>query len=152
MHRRRRGVNYRKAAKRRAHRSVRREKLNFTPVIVMLCLSVGCGYAAAKYVVEPVVNYEPPQVKETEMAETNEDISGYAVQFGCYSDESAAKNTAESIGTSGIQVILQDDMYKIIGEIYDSKNEAKKALESLPEGVKGFVTTIRGKEYDTIIN
>ena len=42
-----------------AGNSRRRPKPSYLPVILILCLSVGCGYATAKYVVDPVVNYVP---------------------------------------------------------------------------------------------
>lgn len=46
-----------------------------------------------------------------------------------------------SLGISGLQVIEQNKMYKITGEIFDSKDKAKEALKS--SGVdKAFVTTI----------
>lgn len=160
MHRRRRrsGKRYRS---RNRNQSRNRNNLTFTPVIVMLCLSIGCGYAAAKYVVEPVVNYVPQLtaekgeeidltnvdgtektiVDEAEVEET-EDISGYALQFGCYSGKASAELAMPSIGVEGLEVIEQDDLYKIIGEIYKTKKEAKKALEDLPETVNAFVTPI----------
>lgn len=150
-------------------------KLNFAPVIVILCLSIGCGYAAAKYVVNPVVNYVPQMTSEKEEvndksdnkttdidSEQNKikgkkkpnvledevevkekgDISGYALQFGCYSSKAAAEATVPSLGVSGLQVIEQSNMYKIIGEVYKTKDEAKAALGELPDTVKSFVTTV----------
>ena len=39
-------------------------------------------------------------------------------------------------------MIEQEDLYKIIGEIYDKKDEARSALGDLPEGTSAFVTTI----------
>lgn len=148
-------------------------KLNFTPVIVILCLSIGCGYAAAKYVVDPVVNYVPQMTAEKEQvnnqaenkdadskensseekqktdvledeAEVKEkgNISGYALQFGCYSSKAAAEAAMPAVGISGLQVIEQSNMYKIIGEVYKTKDEAKAALGELPDTVKSFVTTV----------
>lgn len=141
-------------------RSRNRNKLTFTPVIVMLCISIGCGYAAAKYVVEPVVNYVP-QLKAEDKAETdltkiaddktivdeaevleNGDISGYALQFGCYSGKASAELAMPSIGVEGLKVIEQDDLYKIVGEIYKTKEEAKNALKELPDTANAFVTPI----------
>lgn len=148
-------------------------KLNFTPVIVILCLSIGCGYAAAKYVVDPVVNYVPQMTAEKEQvnnqaenkdADSKENsseekqktdvledeakvkekgnISGYALQFGCYSSKAAAEAAMPAVGISGLQVIEQSNMYKIIGEVYKTKDEAKAALGELPDTVKSFVTTV----------
>lgn len=159
--------------------------LSFTPVVVILCLSVGCGYATAKYVVDPVVNYVPQLTAEqektesatmqeaektqgtdeTQAAETTrgkdaekektadivEDevkveeagkIAGYALQFGCYSGEKAAKTAMGEIDVTGLQILQQDEMYKIVGKTYETKEKAVSALEELPEGVDAFVTTI----------
>ena len=160
----------RRRARSRRGRFGRKEKLNFTPVIVILCLSVACGYATAKYVVDPVVNYVPqlmaekeqestePEnkkeeqpLKESEKSKIVEDdvdiketgkIKGYALQFGCYSTESAAEAVMPTLGVENLQIIDQNDMYKIIGEIYKSKEEARKALAALPESAGAFVTTI----------
>ena len=62
MHRKRRSRGYRKP-----HRGG--VKPNFAPVIVILCLSVGCGYATARYVVDPVVNYVPQLTAEKEQSQ-----------------------------------------------------------------------------------
>lgn len=160
MHRRRKTARRRYRSRNRSQ-SRSRSNVSFTPVIVMLCLSVGCGYAAAKYVVEPVVNYVPQLtaeksdeidltdigdidktiVDEADVEETG-DISGYALQFGCYSGKTSAELAMPSIGVENLEIIEQDDLYKIVGEVYKTKNEAKKALEDLPETVNAFVTPI----------
>ena len=160
----------RKKRRPRSYRSSQRRsvKPNFIPVILILCLSVGCGYATAKYVVDPVVNYVPQLTAENEKKTDEEktdgtkntdkssngssvveddikvqetQVAGYAVQFGCYSSKAAAESAMSSVGISGLQVIEQNKMYKITGEIFDSKDKAKEALKS--SGVdKAFVTTI----------
>ena len=150
----------------------RRAKPNFTPVILILCLSVACGYATAKYVVEPVVNYVPqfvaensqndevtedePEMESKEKSPENdskvveddvnvkstEDVSGYALQFGCYSSKAAAQNAESSLDINGLRILEQDGMYKIIGKVYESKEQAKEALEGSDYKEKAFVTTI----------
>ena len=45
-------MHNRSRQRRRRYHKKSRSNVNFTPVIIMLCLSVGCGYAAAKYVAE----------------------------------------------------------------------------------------------------
>ena len=139
------------------------KKLNFAPIVVILCMSVGCGYITAKYIVDPVVNYAPQiladkdEDKGTTQEESEdkttlieddvdveeaEEISGYALQFGSYSDKASAEKVMASIDANGLQIIEQDDLYKIIGVIYKSKADAKTALEDLPEGTAAFVTAI----------
>jgi len=162
----------RRRSKSRRQMQRQRIKPNFTPVIVMLCLSVGCGYAAAKYVVEPAVNYVPEisaEKTETEIpvkdntdaqtqkknedktgsvledeadVEKSADVKGYALQFGCYSDKAAAENVLSALGITGLQVMKQDNMYKITGTVYKTKEEAKAALKELPDNTEAFVTEI----------
>lgn len=146
----------------------RKGKPNYLPVIVILCLSVGCGYATAKYVVDPVVNYVPQltaektqektevtestgtQQKETETSvvedgvkvEETGKVAGYALQFGCYSGKAAAEKAMPSIDVDGLQILEQNQMYKIVGKTYETKEKAKAALEKLPDDVDAFVTTI----------
>ena len=48
--------------------------------------------------------------------------------------------------SDGLQVIIQDSMYKIIGDIYETKEEARDALEEVPEDVSSFVTTVYGQQ------
>lgn len=163
----------RRRPRNRGGRFGRRERLSFTPVIVILCLSVGCGYAAAKYVVDPVVNYVPQLMAEKEQSASEEkdkqnaaeediqktdkekniveddidveqkgEISGYALQFGCYSGKAAAEAVMPTVGVGDLQIIKQNDMYKIVGEIYKTKAEAKAALAELPDTVNSFVTTV----------
>ena len=125
---------------------------------------LGSGYAAAKYVVDPVVNYVPQltsvqedegnassETESTKKTDVIEDdieiankgnISGYALQFGCYSGKAAAESALPAIGISDLQIKEQDDLFKIVGEIYKTKEDAKKALEALPETVNAFVTPI----------
>ena len=169
----------RRRQSRRGYRSVQRHgaKPNFIPVILILCLSVGCGYATAKYVVDPVVNYVPQIAAGSDISDQNiqkqdgsaasdkadagkgskskassgvvEDeadvketkVAGYAVQYGCYSGKSAAEAAMSSLGISGLQVVEQNKMYKIIGEIFDSKDKAKEALGSAGTD-NSFVTTV----------
>ena len=150
---------------RRGFPAKRNARPNYVPVILMLCLSVGCGYAAARYIVEPVVNYvpqitaeneekteEPEQKRESGVIEDEADveekgdIEGYALQFGCYSEEASAEKAMADTGMDGLQVISQDSMYKIIGDIYETKEEARNALEEVPEDVSAFVTTVYGQQ------
>lgn len=176
MYNRRRSVHRRVSGRRRT------PKANFTPVIMILCLSILCGYATARYVVEPVVNYVPQvservsgsrtadkddaeqkiteNVKGTENSseatdsnvvedgaavEQKGDIKGYALQFGCYSSRAAAETAAGKLGKSDTEVTEQNDMYKILGKIYDNKEDARKALDNLDDPSKAFVTPVYSK-------
>lgn len=147
-------------------------KPSYVPVILILCLSVGCGYATAKYVVDPVVNYVP-QIgqkisekqtdKDTEKAEeqlsssakgssrivtdevdtkTTGKIRGYAVQLGCYSDRKAAEKAMKQVNAEGLQIVEQNSLYKVIGKICKTREDARGTLNNLPEGTGGFVTEV----------
>lgn len=153
-------------SRRRGYVPARRNsvKPNYLLVVFILCISVGCGYATAKYVVDPVVNYVPQtsdnetqeitiqtSEKITETANILEDsvavketgeILGYSLQFGCYSSNAAAEAAKKNIKTSGLQILEQNNMYKIVGEIYSDKEKAKKALNDLPDTNGVFITTI----------
>lgn len=140
----------------------RSNTVSFAPVILMMCLSIGCGYAAARYVVEPVVNYVPEITAKTSEVKSNEyegtssseiiedeadvgtakKVDGYALQFGCYSGKASAEAAMNNMKMPGLQIIEQNNMYKIIGEILKTKEAAKKALAQLPDGTEAFVTEI----------
>lgn len=177
-------------------------QVNILPVLVIICLSVCAGYLTAKYVVYPLLGYEPAElnvleqlkpgadgeteaadeklesseqasaksdsqteVKETEKTETSaaegteatvpsqkvledqaevKQTAGYALQFGSYSTRAAAKKSLKQLNSSGIEakIVQKDGAYKIIGKLFDTKEEAKAHLSSLDESVGAFVTTV----------
>lgn len=158
-------------------RSRKKTGVSYMPVVVILCLSIGCGYATAKYVVEPVVNYAPQYAekvsdKQDKTGEIKKDgtkaserkseaekskkkvvedqvnvgnsgkIKGYALQFGSYSTESAAEKAMSSLEVTGLQIIENNSMYKVIGKIYSSKEQARTELAGLPDGTKAFAAAI----------
>lgn len=154
-----------------AGNSRKRPKPSYLPLILILCLSVGCGYATAKYVVDPVVNYVPQisekaaekqadkdskkeskessAAKETTKAVEDDvkvkntgKLKGYAVQLGCYSDQASAEKARKEVNLEGLQVVEQSSMYKVIGKVCKTKEDARSALAGLPEGIKGFVTEV----------
>lgn len=136
---------------RNRYNSVRRNRMKPFPILIVLLLSVGCGYGMAKYVVEPVVNYAPNEEKVVEDAieieekdeKNNEaNVTGYALQFGCYSSKAAAEAEMNKLGIDNLKVIEIDNMYKIIGKTYEKKNDAKAELEKLPPDIGAFITTI----------
>ena len=48
----------------------------------------------------------------------------------------------KNIDVQGLQIIDDNNMHKIIGEIYSDKEKAKKALAEVPEGIDAFVTAV----------
>ena len=101
-------------------------KPSYFPIVLILCLSVGCGYATAKYVVDPVVNYVPQIEKKVSEKQADK----------------AAEKAREAVGLDGLQIVEQRNMYKVIGKICKSKEDARSQMAELPEGTKGFVTEV----------
>ena len=85
-------------------------KPNFAPVIVILCLAVGCGYATAKYVVDPVVNYVPQLTNEkSQEAETE--------NSGSLKTEVSSEETAEVVeGEADVQEEKTIAIKKVFGD------------------------------------
>lgn len=107
----------------------RHKKTAFTPVILILCLSVVCGYATAKYVVEPVVNYVP-QLTGEKTEEIKEDEKS--------SDETRSTEEKETKATDNIVEgdVNVEDAGKVKGYAlqfgcYSVKNAAENARASL---------------------
>lgn len=172
-------------------------QVNFLPVIVIICLSICAGYLTARYVVYPILGYEPtglaffnhqketgkqaeetgsqtsateapettatlqssvptePEKKETQKKEATsataiedkvdvKEVAGYALQFGSYTTKEAAKNSLKQLKESGIsaKIVKKDGYYKVIGEIFGTKEKAKNALSKLDKTVGAFITTV----------
>lgn len=201
----------RKRRKRRppAYRG-RGTQVNLLPILMIICLSVCAGYLTAKYVVYPLLGYEPAELnvlerlkpssedktetegdtegtrrmseasekasakagsqadeKETERTETEmtaelketetapsktvledkaevKQAAGYALQFGSYSTKAAAQKSLKQLKTSGIKakIVEKDGAYKIIGKLFDTKEQAAKHLNDLDESIGAFITTV----------
>lgn len=163
-------------------------QVNFAPIIVIICLSVCAGYLTAKYVVYPILGYEPTGLqifkdkaedkkKETKQAKTEpttaqsetttaapattqttapttskvvedkvdvKQTAGYALQFGSYSSKAAAEKSRKQLKNSGInaKIVQKDGAFKVIGELYNTKDKARAALAKMDESVGAFVTTV----------
>ena len=64
------------------------------------------------------------------------------VQLGCYSDQAAAEKARKAAKQDGLQVVEQSGMYKVVGTICKTQEEARSEMAGLPEGTKGFVTEV----------
>lgn len=171
--------------------------MNFVPILVIICLSVCAGYLTAKYVVYPILGYEPAGLSILKQSETTEkskvqsqpsagetavstqaatvqavttapttapptaettampatviedqadvkQVAGYALQFGSYSSKPAAEKSIEQLKASGIsaKIMKKDGAYKVIGQLFSTKEEAKAELSKMDEAVGAFVATI----------
>lgn len=170
-------------------------EVNFLPILVIICLSIGAGYLTAKYVVYPILGYEPTGLGILKQSETTEEskkqsqpsaneavetaaastqaataqaattsaaeattvpatviqdqadvkqVAGYALQFGSYSSKAAAEKSREQLKESGIdaRVLKKDGAYKVIGQLFATKDEAKVELNKMDEAIGAFVATI----------
>ena len=66
------------------------------------------------------------------------------IQFGSFSTKAAAKERASELKDEGIKtsVIEKDDCYKVVGEIFSTKDKAKTAMADIDyDGV--FVTELK---------
>lgn len=69
---------------------------------------------------------------------------GYVIQFGSFSTKAAAKERTSELKDEGIKtsVIEKDDCYKVVGEIFSTKDKAKTAMADIDyDGV--FVTELK---------
>ena len=74
----------------------------------------------------------------------NTSEEGYVIQFGSFSTKEAAKERVSELKDEGIKtsVIEKDDYYKVVGEIFTTKDKAKTAMADIDyDGV--FVTELK---------
>lgn len=75
---------------------------------------------------------------------TDSQDSGYVIQFGSFSTEEAAMERVSELKDEGIKtsVIEKDNDYKVVGEIFNTKDKAKTAMADIDyDGV--FVTELK---------
>lgn len=139
-------------------------------VIIVIFLSVAAGYLTATQILGPALGLESQQTffdfinnqkdgksdeKDKEEKQKNEitvvedkvdvEKEGFALQYGSFSTRNGAEECADDLKASGIdtEIIEADGMYKVIGNIFDTKSEAETYKEENPweEGV--FITEIK---------
>jgi cell division protein FtsN len=86
--------------------------------------------------------------KSTDVVDNTANVtrkSGYALQFGSYSTKAAAEKSVADLKTSGIkaEIVQKDGDYKVIGELFDTKQKAKAALAELDASQGAFITTVQ---------
>ena len=149
--------------KRRKHRRNRRrvpeKKLGFNSVLIAVIAAVIAGYLTARFIVYPIMGIDfpgldavweryRPSVPE-EKAETTESKGDrlYAIQYGSFTTEKGAEKRAQELEDSGTDADIIEDggYYKVIGETFKDKEEAKKAAEKTDDE-DCFVAEINGEE------
>lgn len=63
--------------------------------------------------------------------ETELDLSGYSIQYGAFTSEGAAEELVNELKESGLtaQIINDGKSFKVIGQIFDAKEEAVSARD-----------------------
>lgn len=153
----------------RAHRNDTKSKALF--MIMIICCSVIAGYFTATYLIGPALGLETEttitdfigDLKEPEEAESDKqnekteenkqldvvqdqvvDECGFALQYGSFSSKEGAESCARDLKESGIKagIIEINGMYKVIGEIFGTKQEAEEQ-KNKEDAEDVFITEIK---------
>lgn len=156
--------------RRRINRKSRGKNGNRAGIFVMAVFcSVMAGYITANYIIGPAVGLESQTVfsdfinnrqqtveKEVDKTENNNETdviqdqvqkqneSGYALQYGSFSSNAAAQQCVNDLASKGIktEIIEKDSSFKVIGEVFDTKEEAESHKETYSSGEDIFITEI----------
>ncbi len=164
--------------KRRRLRRYRGMKQNsgvkFLGFIGIMIGAVICGYLTARFVVAPLLGYDtevlkldfPSKVtsmmkeKEEDSVQPSTEPKGteeeekeadyYALQFGVFSAQSGAENLVTMLKKEDVtaNVKMLDGQYKVLSDMFSSKEEALKALEELKDkkNIDVFITVLNDDE------
>lgn len=128
-------------------KTTQKSGMKFTTILGIMVMAVLLGYLTARFVIGPFIGYEaeesPAQIVEEEERENEEEetssaslpTEGYALQFGVFSTREAAQSRADELEKQGIEVsvVEADQVFKIIGQVVGSREEAFASLEALNE-------------------
>ena len=137
----------RKIRKRKAQAENSRMKL--TVITGIMFLAVLLGFLTARFVIGPIIGYnadeseirlaegngeddgKKKQEQETEVNTTPE--KGYALQFGAFSTEEAAKELSKQLESKGVDtdIVRTGDIYKVISQIAGDRETVLSALEDI---------------------
>lgn len=140
----------RKVRKRKAQAENSRVKL--TAFAGIMLLAVFLGFLTARFVIGPVIGYNADeseikiaQDSDTENKAEEDDTlteeantvpaEGFALQFGAFSTEEAARALSDELKSKGIEteIIEAGDIFKVISPVAEDRDEALKALENAKE-------------------
>ena len=89
------------------------------------------------------VNTEPDKAVVPNIPQ---DLKGYSVQFGSFTTKASAEELEKELKTYGIvsQILEKDGMFKVVGQLFDTKEAAKEAMVSIDRNIYSdvFVTKI----------
>ena len=157
---------------RRKRHSAYRRKANMTSkilsVVIVIGISVLAGYMTANYVLGPMLGLESEPAfsdfvkekkdaekeKKTELPESETKVvedqipvqseKGFALQYGSFSSKNGAQQCADELKSKGIEtsIIEKDGNYKVIGKVFDTKEEARMHKNTSAAEGDIFVTEI----------
>ena len=129
-------------------------RMKFGAIVGIMFVAVLLGFLTARFVVGPIIGYDsdtsPAKTASTEESEedsenTTENTSEnkddskeadrYALQFGAFSTEDAAKELVADLSEKGIkcEIVKDDSMYKVISQLVQTKDEALEELEDISD-------------------
>ncbi len=122
-------------------------EMNFWPILVIICLSIGAGYLTAKYVVYPILGYEPASLsilKQSQTAKESEkqtqpstnESTQMAASVQPAATITAAETTAGTTAAPATVIEDQADVKQVAGYAlqfgsYSSKAAAEKSKAQL---------------------
>lgn len=140
----------RKVRKRKAQAENSRVKL--TAFAGIMLLAVFLGFLTARFVIGPVIGYnaDESEIKIAQdsdaenKAEEDDTLTeeantvpaeGFALQFGAFSTEEAARALSDELKSKGIEteIIEAGDIFKVISPVAEDRDEVLKALENAKE-------------------
>lgn len=146
----------RKVRKRKAQAENSRMKL--TAFAGIMLLAVFLGFITARFVIGPVIGYNADeseiklaQDSDIESAEKEDEAQtedktqdkaantvpaeGFALQFGAFSTEEAARELSDELKNKGIEteIIEAGDIFKVISPVAENREDVLKALENAKE-------------------
>lgn len=138
--------------------------------VLAICCSVIAGYITANYIIGPALGLEAEpaffgfindkqETKEKTEKNTTDNSqnktvledeievknkSGFALQYGSFSVKEGAQQCVNDLNTKGIEanIIEKDGSYKVIGKIFDTKDEARAFKDAHDDGKDIFITEI----------
>lgn len=152
------------------HNSRDHSKNRIGLIFISICCSVIAGFLTSNYIIGPALGLdtdivisefinkkqsveidnkkvvdesdEKNIVVEDQIIENSE--SGYAVQYGSFSSKERAQKFMNELTSEGIDASIynKDGSYKIIGKVFDTKEEARVQKNNLNIGKDVFITEI----------
>ncbi len=123
--------------------------------VMVICFSVIAGYMTATYIIGPALGLETQPAffdfinnddnKESENTDGSDSgekqvvqdtletdtENGYALQYGSFSSMDGAQKCADDLKSMGIEaeIIEKDGSYKVIGQLFETKEAARTYME-----------------------